>query len=68
VFERFFRGDRSRARHAATGVGLGLSLSRDIIRTHGGDLSLSPPRADGDWTEFVVRLPFAVAPAKPSPA
>jgi len=68
VFERFFRGDRSRARHAATGVGLGLSLSREIIRAHGGDLALSPPRAEGDWTEFVVRLPCTVAPAKPSSA
>ena len=68
VFERFFRGDRSRARHAATGVGLGLSLSREIIRAHGGDLALCPPRADGDWTEFVVRLPCTVAPAKRSSA
>jgi signal transduction histidine kinase len=68
VFERFFRGDRSRARHAATGVGLGLSLSREIIRAHGGDLALSPPRAEGDWTEFVVRLPCTVAPAKRSSA
>lgn len=68
VFERFFRGDRSRARHAATGVGLGLSLSREIIRAHGGELALCPPRADGDWTEFVVRLPCTVAPAKPSSA
>lgn len=68
VFERFFRGDRSRARHAATGVGLGLSLSREIIRAHGGDLALSPPRAEGDWTEFVVRLPCGVAPAKRSSA
>jgi signal transduction histidine kinase len=68
VFERFFRGDRSRARHAAAGVGLGLSLSREIIRAHGGDLALCPPRADGDWTEFVVRLPCTVAPAKRSSA
>ena len=68
VFARFFRGDRSRARHAATGVGLGLSLSREIIRAHGGELALCPPRADGDWTEFVVRLPCTVAPAKPSSA
>ena len=68
VFERFFHGDRSRARHADTGVGLGLSLSREIIRAHGGDLALCPPRADGGWTEFVVRLPCAEAPATPSSA
>lgn len=64
MFERFFHGDRSRARHADTGVGLGLSLSREIIRAHGGDLALCPPRADGGWTEFVATLPLA-APYPP---
>ena len=68
VFERFFRGDRSRARHAATGVGLGFSLSREIIRAHGGDLSLAEPATDAAaaiaWTEFVATLPLA-APYPP---
>ena len=66
VFERFYRGDRSRHRpSAASGVGLGLSLSREIIRAHGGDLTLSPARETGDWTEFVVTIPLAPPDASP---
>jgi signal transduction histidine kinase len=57
VFERFFRGDRSRNRQGASGVGLGLSLSREIIRAHGGDLVLAP--AQEDFTQFVATLPLA---------
>lgn len=46
VFERFFRGDPARSRHCASGVGLGLSLSREILRAHGGDLILGRAEAD----------------------
>jgi heavy metal sensor kinase len=54
IFERFFRGDRARKHDGSSGVGLGLSLSREIIRAHGGDLSLGP--AQDDWTTFIVTL------------
>ncbi len=60
IFERFYRGDRSRSRQtAATGVGLGLSLSREILRAHAGDLTLAPARDSGDWTEFIATIPVA---------
>ncbi|MBT5814008.1 MAG: two-component sensor histidine kinase, partial [Opitutales bacterium] len=49
VFERFYQRDFSRSEQAG-GVGLGLSLSREITRAHGGDLKLI--RSDGDWTVF----------------
>lgn len=55
VFERFFRGDKARTRDAAAGTGLGLSLSREIVRAHGGDLVLRSSAAD--WTDFVLFLP-----------
>ena len=53
LFERFFRGDPARGR--AEGAGLGLSLSREIARAHGGDLALE--RSEGGRTTFVLTLP-----------
>ncbi|GAB4233579.1 MAG: hypothetical protein Kow00121_61540 [Elainellaceae cyanobacterium] len=39
IFDRFYRGDPARTRKVE-GVGLGLSLSREIARAHQGDLTL----------------------------
>jgi heavy metal sensor kinase len=39
IFERFFRVDQSRSQRVE-GTGLGLSLAREIIRAHGGELAL----------------------------
>lgn len=61
LFERFFRGDPARGRSGLAGAGLGLSLSREILRAHGGELRLV--RSEDDWTEFEVTLPLAPAPA-----
>ena len=55
LFERFYRGDPARTRGRAGGTGLGLSLAREIIRAHGGDLVLG--RSEPDFTEFVASLP-----------
>lgn len=55
VFERFFRADVARTK---AGHGLGLALSREIVRAHGGELSLSDATAAG-WTEFVATFPVS---------
>jgi signal transduction histidine kinase len=54
VFEPFVRLEPSRSRETG-GVGLGLSISRDIARGHGGDLMLRN-RASGGL-EAVLTLP-----------
>lgn len=54
VFERFYRADQSRS-HRVEGVGLGLSLSREIFRAHGGDLALAPE--EEALTVFTAWLP-----------
>jgi signal transduction histidine kinase len=56
VFERFYRGDTAHSRQV-DGVGLGLSLAREIARAHGGDLRLSDCRED--WVSFDLSLPVA---------
>jgi len=52
IFERFYRGDRSR--HLA-GSGLGLSLVRAIARAHGGDVSVESRFGQGSI--FTMALP-----------
>ena len=56
IFERFYRADPSRSGRV-DGAGLGLSLAREIIRAHGGDLTLVV--SEHDLTRFAVKLPTA---------
>jgi len=59
IFERFYRGDRSRS---TLGIGLGLSLSRAIAHAHGGDITVTS--VFGKGSTFTVTLPKA-SPSKP---
>lgn len=59
VFERFFRVDLSRDQKTE-GVGLGLNLSREIVRSMGGDLALEDD-SEG-LTRFSVTLPIQAKP------
>lgn len=53
IFERFFRVDRAN-NPRQEGIGLGLSLAREIIRAHGGELSLK--ESGPGWTCFVFSV------------
>jgi signal transduction histidine kinase len=54
VFERFFRGDRTRPQNAG-GAGLGLPIARWIAEVHGGQLRLE--HSDAQGSVFVAELP-----------
>jgi signal transduction histidine kinase len=57
IFEKFYRGQNVR-RHVA-GTGMGLSVARDILRAHGGDVYLTSSSHRGG-TQFVLAIPLAV--------
>lgn len=58
VFERFYRGDKSRARSKdGAGFGLGLSIAYWIVRNHDGDIEVKSKVNKG--STFTVRLPLA---------
>jgi signal transduction histidine kinase len=57
IFDRFHRGDPARTRKVE-GIGLGLSLAREIARAHGGDLTLDP--ALTGQTAFTLTLPVGL--------
>jgi signal transduction histidine kinase len=54
IFERFHRGDSSRARNSG-GYGLGLAISKAIIEAYGG--TIEPHSGPGEGTRMVVCLP-----------
>jgi signal transduction histidine kinase len=55
IFERFYQLDKARKGGAGHGVGLGLSIARQIIHAHHG--TLSAQSRVGEGSIFVVRLP-----------
>ncbi len=59
LFGRFERGDR-RELTGISGIGVGLYVSREIIRRHGGRISLRP--REGGGAVATVRLPLSGKP------
>lgn len=59
IFERFRQADSSTTR-VHSGVGLGLSIVRDLVKLHGGSVEAHSDGADRG-TSFVVRFPAASA-------
>ncbi|MCB1078246.1 MAG: HAMP domain-containing histidine kinase, partial [Verrucomicrobiae bacterium] len=64
IFEKFYRADDSLS-SGIEGSGLGLTLARQIARSHGGDVEFSA-RPDGG-SRFTLRLPIARTPSESPP-
>jgi signal transduction histidine kinase len=65
VFDRFTQQDASTTRSAG-GLGVGLSLVREIVELHGGDITVRN-RSEGTGAIFTVRLPRQSAEEPTSP-
>ncbi|EOU1743994.1 HAMP domain-containing histidine kinase [Clostridium perfringens] len=54
VFERFYRADKSRTR-ATGGTGIGLTIVKSIVYSHGGEVKLESKLGEG--SKFTIILP-----------
>ena len=62
IFERLYRGDKSRARElennslaSLDGSGLGLAIVEQIIQAHGGEIAAkNHPKIGGAWLEIIL--------------
>jgi signal transduction histidine kinase len=59
IFDRFFRVESSRVRTGigGGGQGLGLSIAREIVRAHGGTLTIEP--SEPGWVVFQFTIPLS---------
>jgi two-component system, OmpR family, sensor kinase len=55
IFERFYQVDKSRVKSKTGGLGLGLTIVKEIITAHGG--TIHAESIEGLGTKFVVWLP-----------
>jgi signal transduction histidine kinase len=54
LFDRFYRGDKSRQR-ASGGSGLGLAIAKSIVEIHGGNIRAES--TPGEGSAFIIELP-----------
>ena len=58
LFTRFYRVDKSRSRQAGGGSGIGLTIARHLVESHGGHIWVESP-GTGQGSTFSFTLPIS---------
>jgi two-component system sensor histidine kinase BaeS len=61
IFERFYRGEKSRSRQHG-GAGIGLAIVKELVEAHKGKVSAQ--RMDGDLLQVLIELPLEPRPVE----
>lgn len=63
IFERFWRAEKSRSR-ATGGAGIGLSIVRELVRAHNGEVEVRSAPGKGSLFRVTLPAPVTAAAAK----
>ncbi len=63
LFDRFYRADPARAHPGSEGAGLGLAITRAIVKAHGGSVTAT---SSGGRTRFVLTFPHGTGESTPA--
>jgi two-component system sensor histidine kinase BaeS len=55
IFDRFWRGDKSRSDRVHSG--LGLAITKQLVQAHGGEISVQSDGVPGKGTTFSIEFP-----------
>lgn len=66
IFDRFYQVEASAAsEHSYKGTGIGLSLARELVCLHHGEMDVQSDEGENRGTEFIIRLPMGEEHLKP---
>jgi PAS domain S-box-containing protein len=60
IFDRFYRASAAAKSRAIQGLGMGLWIAREIVKQHGGQITVESKQGEG--STFCVELPFSFVP------
>jgi hypothetical protein len=64
IFDRFYQSD-STYEHHQKGSGIGLSIAKELLELHHGEIAAHSSEGENSGTEFIIRVPIGDSHLKP---